>query len=100
MRIIIVQLMQDMLLNSPPTATIRIATATLGKSEQFALTHCCLSAILCSNFLGCKLSRSVQKDGKIMSASLPGNRELPVSQYDLSSYWGRVRHAADISDPR
>jgi len=35
-----------------------------------------------------------------MSASLPGNRELPVSQYDLSTYWGRVRHAADISDPR
>lgn len=35
-----------------------------------------------------------------MSASLPGNRDLPPSQYDLSSYWGRVRHAADISDPR
>lgn len=35
-----------------------------------------------------------------MSASLPGNRELPTSQYDLSTYWGRVRHSADISDPR
>lgn len=35
-----------------------------------------------------------------MSASLPGNRELPASQYDLSTYWGRVRHAANISDPR
>ena len=35
-----------------------------------------------------------------MSASLPGGRELPTSQYDLSSYWGRVKHAADISDPR
>ncbi|KAJ5882955.1 Sideroflexin FSF1 [Penicillium subrubescens] len=35
-----------------------------------------------------------------MSASLPGPRDLPVSQYDLKSYWGRVRHAADISDPR
>lgn len=35
-----------------------------------------------------------------MSASLPGNRDLPVSQYDLTTYWGRVRHAADISDPR
>ncbi|OQD68407.1 hypothetical protein PENDEC_c036G04587 [Penicillium decumbens] len=35
-----------------------------------------------------------------MSASIPGNRDLPVSQYDLSTYWGRVRHAADISDPR
>lgn len=35
-----------------------------------------------------------------MSASLPGSRDLPVSQYDLTTYWGRVRHAADISDPR
>ncbi|KAF2431442.1 mitochondrial transporter fsf1 [Tothia fuscella] len=35
-----------------------------------------------------------------MSASLPGKRELPASQYDLSTYWGRVRHSADISDPR
>ncbi|KAK8177525.1 Tricarboxylate/iron carrier [Phyllosticta citrichinensis] len=35
-----------------------------------------------------------------MSAALPGSRDLPVSQYDLSTYWGRVRHAADISDPR
>jgi hypothetical protein len=35
-----------------------------------------------------------------MSASLPGDRELPHSQYDLNTYWGRVRHAADISDPR
>lgn len=35
-----------------------------------------------------------------MTSSLPGNRDLPVSQYDLSTYWGRVRHAADISDPR
>ena len=35
-----------------------------------------------------------------MSASLPGNRDLPESRYDLNTYWGRVRHAADISDPR
>ncbi|KAL4805179.1 Tricarboxylate/iron carrier [Aspergillus unguis] len=35
-----------------------------------------------------------------MSASLPGDRDPPSSQYDLSTYWGRVRHAADISDPR
>ncbi|KAI0528000.1 sideroflexin-5 [Xylaria bambusicola] len=35
-----------------------------------------------------------------MSASLPGNRELPDSQYDLSTYWGRVRHTASITDPR
>lgn len=35
-----------------------------------------------------------------MSASLPGNRELPASRYDLSTYWGRVKHSAEISDPR
>ncbi|KAI1318668.1 Tricarboxylate/iron carrier [Xylariaceae sp. FL0255] len=35
-----------------------------------------------------------------MSASLPGNRELPESQYDLSTYWGRVRQTASITDPR
>ncbi|KAF2087042.1 Tricarboxylate/iron carrier [Saccharata proteae CBS 121410] len=35
-----------------------------------------------------------------MSASLPGSRDLPPSQYDLSTYWGRVRHSADLSDPR
>ncbi|MCJ1359344.1 MAG: putative alpha-isopropylmalate carrier [Icmadophila ericetorum] len=35
-----------------------------------------------------------------MSASLPGNRDLPASKYDLSIYWGRVRQSADIADPR
>ncbi|OJJ87869.1 sideroflexin family transporter [Aspergillus glaucus CBS 516.65] len=35
-----------------------------------------------------------------MTSSVPGNRELPASQYDLSTYWGRVRHSADIADPR
>ncbi|KAI9752741.1 MAG: Homocysteine synthase [Chaenotheca gracillima] len=35
-----------------------------------------------------------------MSSSIAGNRELPASQYDLSTYWGRVRHSADLSDPR
>ncbi|PSR79742.1 Tricarboxylate/iron carrier [Coniella lustricola] len=35
-----------------------------------------------------------------MSASLPGARELPESQYDLSTYWGRVRQTAGITDPR
>ncbi|TPX13806.1 uncharacterized protein E0L32_005750 [Thyridium curvatum] len=35
-----------------------------------------------------------------MSASIPGDRELPDSQYDLSTYWGRVRHTAGITDPR
>ncbi|PGH21459.1 hypothetical protein AJ80_03250 [Polytolypa hystricis UAMH7299] len=35
-----------------------------------------------------------------MSASISGSRELPASKYDLSTYWGRVRQAAEISDPR
>ncbi|KAH6654275.1 Tricarboxylate/iron carrier [Truncatella angustata] len=35
-----------------------------------------------------------------MSASLPGNRELPESQYDLSTYLGRVKQTASITDPR
>lgn len=35
-----------------------------------------------------------------MSASLPGNRDLPASQYNLNTYWGRVKQSAEISDPR
>jgi len=35
-----------------------------------------------------------------MSSSIVGARELPSSQYDLSTYWGRVRHSVDIVDPR
>ena len=35
-----------------------------------------------------------------MSSSIVGTRELPSSQYDLSTYWGRVRHSVDIVDPR
>ncbi|KAF4547555.1 Tricarboxylate carrier-like protein [Elsinoe fawcettii] len=35
-----------------------------------------------------------------MSASLPGSRELPSSQYNLDTYWGRVKESAKISDPR
>ncbi|OJD19568.1 hypothetical protein AJ78_00425 [Emergomyces pasteurianus Ep9510] len=35
-----------------------------------------------------------------MSASISGNRDLPASRYDLSTYWGRVKQAAEISDPR
>ncbi|KXX76879.1 putative mitochondrial transport protein fsf1 [Madurella mycetomatis] len=35
-----------------------------------------------------------------MSASLPGSRALPDSQYDLGTYWGRVMHTAGITDPR
>lgn len=34
-----------------------------------------------------------------MSSSLPGTRELPASQYDLSTYMGRVRHTMSITDP-
>ncbi|KAI0490065.1 Tricarboxylate/iron carrier [Xylaria cf. heliscus] len=35
-----------------------------------------------------------------MSSCLPGSIGLPVSQYDLDTYWGRVKHMADITDPR
>ncbi|KAF6223911.1 hypothetical protein HO173_011036 [Letharia columbiana] len=35
-----------------------------------------------------------------MSASLPGNRDLPASQYNLNTYWGRVQQSAEIADPR
>ncbi|KAB8556609.1 hypothetical protein FH972_025646 [Carpinus fangiana] len=34
-----------------------------------------------------------------MSSSIPGSRPLPSSRYDLSTYWGRVRHSMDLSDP-
>lgn len=35
-----------------------------------------------------------------MSSSLPGHRDLPASQYDLKTYWGRVQHAIGLTDPR
>ncbi|KAI5843152.1 Tricarboxylate/iron carrier [Tricharina praecox] len=35
-----------------------------------------------------------------MSSSIPGPRDLPVSRHDLSTYWGRVKHSADLCDPR
>ncbi|CAL8574433.1 Sideroflexin FSF1 [Xanthoria parietina] len=35
-----------------------------------------------------------------MSASLPGRRDLPASQYNPDTYWGRVRQSADLADPR
>ncbi|KAL1901265.1 Sideroflexin FSF1 [Ceratocystis pirilliformis] len=35
-----------------------------------------------------------------MSASILGPRELPESQYDLQTYWGRVQHAVGLTDPR
>ncbi|KAK9466591.1 Tricarboxylate/iron carrier [Lipomyces arxii] len=35
-----------------------------------------------------------------MASSVSGPRDLPESQYDLSTYWGRVKHSAGVSDPR
>ncbi|CCU80397.1 unnamed protein product [Blumeria hordei] len=35
-----------------------------------------------------------------MSSSITSNQDLPVSQYNLDTYWGRVQHCAAISDPR
>lgn len=34
-----------------------------------------------------------------MASSIPGPVPLPDSRYNLSTYFGRVRHCADISDP-
>ncbi|CCG20744.1 tricarboxylate carrier protein [Candida orthopsilosis Co 90-125] len=34
-----------------------------------------------------------------MSSSVPGSVPLPQSKYDLNTYWGRVKHCAEISDP-
>ncbi|WPK24876.1 hypothetical protein PUMCH_002173 [Australozyma saopauloensis] len=34
-----------------------------------------------------------------MASSIPGPVPLPLSKYDLGTYFGRVRHCADISDP-
>lgn len=43
---------------------------------------------------------NLHTDRAKMSASLPGSRELPASQYDLGTYTGRVKHAMGITDPR
>ncbi|SCV05861.1 LANO_0H16798g1_1 [Lachancea nothofagi CBS 11611] len=34
-----------------------------------------------------------------MASSVPGPYPLPESRYDLSTYWGRVRHCSEIADP-
>lgn len=34
-----------------------------------------------------------------MASSVSGPIPLPESRYDLSTYWGRVRHCAEIADP-
>lgn len=34
-----------------------------------------------------------------MASSISGPVPLPQSKYDLSTYWGRVKHCAEISDP-
>lgn len=34
-----------------------------------------------------------------MASSVPGPLPLPDSRWDQSTYWGRVRHCAEISDP-
>lgn len=34
-----------------------------------------------------------------MASAIPGPVPLPSSRYDLGTYWGRVRHCADILDP-
>lgn len=34
-----------------------------------------------------------------MASAIPGPLPLPDSKYNLATYWGRVRHCAEISDP-
>ncbi|SCU82510.1 LADA_0C05886g1_1 [Lachancea dasiensis] len=34
-----------------------------------------------------------------MASSVPGPYPLPESKFDLSTYWGRVRHCSEIADP-
>ncbi|PVH16385.1 uncharacterized protein CXQ87_004261 [Candidozyma duobushaemuli] len=34
-----------------------------------------------------------------MASSIPGPVPLPDSRFDLATYWGRVKHCAEISDP-
>ncbi|CAR22806.1 Fsf1p [Lachancea thermotolerans CBS 6340] len=34
-----------------------------------------------------------------MASSVPGPLPLPDSRFDLSTYWGRVRHCSEIADP-
>ncbi|KAH3685956.1 hypothetical protein WICPIJ_003078 [Wickerhamomyces pijperi] len=34
-----------------------------------------------------------------MASAIPGPISLPQSRYDLSTYWGRVQHCTDLSDP-
>lgn len=34
-----------------------------------------------------------------MASSITGPVPLPDSRFDLSTYWGRVKHCAEISDP-
>lgn len=54
--------------------------------------------IICRVFL--KLTLKDTERRVLMSSSLPGSRDLPASRHDLSTYWGRVKHSADIADPR
>lgn len=35
-----------------------------------------------------------------MASAVPGIRQLPDSRHDLNTYWGRVKHCAELSDPR
>ena len=54
----------------------------------------------CSRWIEQTLLRAFDSSCQAMSASLPGNRDLPASQYNLNTYWGRVKQSAEISDPR
>lgn len=58
------------------------------------------TAIICSPTRSSIAAESTPPRRSTMSSSLPGSRQLPASQYDLSTYWGRVQHAVGLTDPR
>lgn len=46
------------------------------------------------------LSSRIETVSRLEAMSTQTMRELPLSQYNLNTYLGRVRHAADLTDPR
>jgi hypothetical protein len=79
-----------------PTVAFELSKSILAGCSSFTFS---LSPDLSYIYAAC-VYRCDEDDRVTMSASLPGNRELPESQYDLTTYWGRVRQTAGITDPR
>jgi len=69
----------------------RIASAALASADL---------AIKSSPYSFHRSAASINRLQGNMSASLPGHRDLPDSQYNLNTYLGRVKQSAEIADPR